>query len=130
MSRTIDAELGSIRVRLISLEDLAARAARLVLDLAEGQQVEEKHANDYLRLATLVDASQVETAWRDQRRPTDPTTFREANSLLRDLIPARSSLLIRVEYSQDTRATCPRCLPSPPFELADADLIRSQLGYC
>jgi hypothetical protein len=130
MSRTTNAELGSIAVRLISLEDLTSRAARLVLDLRAGQQVEQKHASDYLRMATLVDASQVEVAWSDQRRPTDPITFREANSLLRDLIPARSSLLSTADYSQDTRATCPRCLPSPPFELADPDLVRSLLGYC
>src|SRR3954451_16792147 len=91
MSRTTNAELGCMTVRLISLEDLAARAARLVLDLAAGQQVDQKHASDYLRMATLADASQVEVAWRDQRRPTDPMTFREANLLLRDLIPARSS---------------------------------------
>src|SRR3954452_24130881 len=107
MSRTRNAELGSIAVRLISLEDLAARAARLVLDLAAGQQVEQKHASDYQRMATLVDASQVEVAWRGQRRTTDPMTFREANLLLRDLIPARSSLLTPADYSQDTCATCP-----------------------
>jgi hypothetical protein len=130
LSRTTNAELGSIPIRLISLEDLAARAARVVLDLAGGKQVEQKHVSDYLRMATLVDASQVEVAWRDQRRPTDPMTFREANLLLRDLIPARSSLLITAEYSQDTRAPCPRCLPSPPFELADPNLVRSLLGYC
>ena len=130
MSRTTNAKLGSIPVRLISLEDLAARAARLVLDLAAGQQVEQKHASDYLRMATLVETSQVEVAWRDQRRHADPMTFREANLLLRDLIPARSDLLTTADYSQDTRATCPRCLSWPLFELADPDLVRSLLGYC
>ena len=130
MSRTTSAELGSIPVRLTSLEDLAARAARLVLDLRAGQGVEQKHASDYLRMATLVDASQVEVACRDQRRLTDPITFREANLLLQDLIPARSSLLTMADYSQDTRVTCPRCLPSPTFELAHPDLVRSLLGYC
>jgi hypothetical protein len=130
MSRTTKTALGSIPVRLISLEDLAARAARLVLDLAADQQVEQKYASDYLRIAALVDTLQVEVAWRDQRRPTDPMTFREANLLLRDLIPARSSLLTTSDYSQDTRATCPRCLPSPPFELADSDVVRSLLAYC
>lgn len=98
MSRTTDAELGSIAVRLIPLEDLAARVARIVLGLAAGQQVEQKHANAYLPIAPLVDGSQVEVAWRDQRKPTDPVTFREANLRLRDLIPARSSLLTTADY--------------------------------
>jgi hypothetical protein len=128
MSRTTTAQLGPTPLRLISREDLTARAARLVLDLAAGKQVEQKHASDYLRMATLVNASQVEVAWRDQRKPTDPITFREANVLLRELIPARSSLVTTVDYSQDLSLTCPRCLPSPPFELADRDLVHSLLG--
>jgi hypothetical protein len=130
MSRTVNAELGSIPVRLVSLEDLAARAARLALDLAPGKQVEQKHASDYLRLTPLVDRSHVEVAWRDHRRPSDPMTFQETSSLLRNLIPARSSLLTTADYSQDTCLTCARCLPSPPFELADPELVCSLLGYC
>lgn len=90
----------------------------------------EKHARDYRRMAMLVDPSQVEVAWSVQRRPTDPMTFREADSMLLELIPARSSLLTTADYSQDTRATCPRCLPLPPFKLAEPDSLRSLLGYC
>jgi hypothetical protein len=131
LSRTTATELDSVPVRLISLEDLVARAARLALDLATGKPVASKYVHDYLRLAELVDPLQVETAWRDQRRSTDPAMFDEANALLQDLIPTRLDLLITPNYSTDTVGTsCPRCLPSPPFQLADPEVVFSLLGYC
>src|SRR4051812_2130894 len=58
MSRTTNAELGSIAVRLISLEDLAARAARLVLDLEAGQEGGQKPPTHHFRLATRGGGSQ------------------------------------------------------------------------
>jgi len=82
MSGTTDAERG-IDTRA---PDLAGRSGGGPASGAETRQ----------RLSaqvTLVDASQVETAWTDQRRFTDPMTYREATLLLRDLIPTRSSLL-------------------------------------
>lgn len=83
-----------------------------------------KYVHDYLRLAKLVDPLQVETAWRDQRRSTDPTTLDEANALLQDLIPTRSDLLITPNYSKDTMgATCSRWLPSPPFHLPEPEVV-------
>ena len=100
-----------------SLEDLIARAVRLLLDLAAGIPAPAKHARDYLRMAALVDPMQVDAAWQDQRRPTQPTTFPEAATLVRDLILTRSNLLITPEYS-NTATACPRCVPSPPFQLA------------
>jgi hypothetical protein len=131
LSRTNATELDSVPVRLISLEDLVARAARLALDLAAGQPVASKYAHDYLRLAEIVDPSRVETAWRDQRRSTDPTTFDDADALLQDLIPTRSDLLITPNYSKTPLAPpCPRCLPSPPFQLADPEVVLSLIGYC
>jgi hypothetical protein len=128
MSRVIEIEIGSMPMRIISLEDLIARAARLLLDLAAGIPTPSKHARDYLRMAAFVNPLQVETAWQDQRRPTQPTTFPEAATLVRDLILTRSNLLITPEYS-NTATACPRCVPSPPFQLADPKLIRSLLGY-
>jgi hypothetical protein len=130
MSRTIRTNLPSGQIQLISLEDTVARAARLVLDLSEHLPVASKHANDYLRLADLVDPSDVEVAWRDHRRPMHPMTFGETNKILKDLISTQVNLLIIPEYSRDTTEVCPRCLPAPPFQLADANVFVSLLGYC
>jgi len=132
MSRDNYLELWHLPIFLISLEDLVARAARLVLDLAAGQPVASKHAKDYLRLAELVDLVRVETPWQDQRRSTHPVTFQEANALLPALIPRQSDLLVTPEYAKDplVRASCPRCLPSPPFQLAEPAEVLSLLRYC
>jgi len=123
-------ELPFGRFRVIALEDLVARAARLALDIAVGVPVPSKHARDFLRLVALVDPNQVETAWRDHRKPAHPATFDEANSLLHELIPARPDLLITPEYSKDTEAVCPRCAPTQAMHLADPNAVLGLLEYC
>jgi hypothetical protein len=124
----LDLWFGTFQV--ISLEDLVARAARLVLDVGDGVSVPSKHANDFLRLVELVDPEAVETAWQDHRKPAHPVTFEEATSLLVHLIPARQNLLITTEYSKDTKEVCRRCAPTAAFHLADPKVVLSLLGYC
>jgi hypothetical protein len=118
------------RFRLISLEDLVARTARLALDLARGVSTPAKHAVDFLRLVELVKPSEVETAWRDQRKPFHPTTFKEAADLLRQIIPLCRDLLIKPDYSRDVKPMCGRCAPAGAFRLVDPNVMLSQLGYC
>jgi hypothetical protein len=93
-------------------------------------KTESGYVHDYLRLAELVDPLRLKPAWRDQRRSTDPTMFDEANALLQDLIPTRSDLLITPNSKDSIGTTCLRCLPSPPFQLADPEVVLSLLGYC
>jgi hypothetical protein len=130
MSRASRLDLPSGAVRLISLEDLVARTARLALDLAEGVLTPSKHALDFLRLAKLVESADVEVAWRDQRKQKHPESFDEANRVLHDLISARQNLLITPEYSKRIDEVCPRCLPASTFQLADPATVLSLLGYC
>jgi hypothetical protein len=130
MSRTLSADLPSGPIQLISLEDAVARSARLLLDLDVGLPVPSKHADDYLRLAELVQEPDVETAWRDHRRPAHPLTFRETNTLLKNLIATRRNLLITPEYSKDAAEVCPRCVPHGCFPLANPNVVLSLLGYC
>ena len=81
-----------------------------MLDLAEGVPVESKHAVDYMRLAELVDPSNVEAAWQDDRKPTHPKTFHETAAVLHNLIPARSSLLVKTRVLEgDLCALSPLC---------------------
>jgi hypothetical protein len=124
----VDVSFGALRV--ISVEDVLAHEARVLLDLAASVPVPAKHADDYLRLAELVKSSNMENAWQDHRKPTYPMTFGEANTLLKGLIATRRNLLIRTEYSKDTAEICPRCVQTPPFQLADPNVVLSFLGYC
>jgi hypothetical protein len=130
MSRTISVDVPSGPLRVISVEDVVAHEARLLLDLDASVPVPAMHADDYLRLAELVKSSNMETAWQDHRKPTHPMTFGETNTLLKELIATRGNLLISPEYSKDTAQICSRCVRTSPFQLADPSVVLSLLGYC
>jgi len=126
MRRTVEVDT----MQLVSLEDLVARAARLLLNLAAGVPVSSKHARDYLRFVNLAAAATMEAAWQDHRKASQPTTFQETKTALEDLIPASTVLLITPKYSQDPNQLCPNCAPNGPFQLADPNFVLSLLGYC
>jgi hypothetical protein len=130
MDRTVTADLPTGRVRVVSLEDAVARAARVLLDLDSGVPLSRKHAEDYVRLAELAGSRDVETAWRDHRKPKHPLTFRDAAALLEELMAVRGDLLITPAYSKDSAAVCTRCANHHLFPLANASEILSLLGYC
>jgi hypothetical protein len=130
MSRAISVDGPSGPLRVISVEDAVAHEARLLLDLDASVPVPAKHADDYLRLSELVKPSSVETAWQDHRKPSHPATFWETNALLNRLIATHRNLLISPEYSKNTAEICPRCVRTPPFQLADPNVVLSLLGYC
>ena len=129
-TRTMRMDFLSAAIQVVSLEDLMARTARLVLPLGEGIPVMSKHARDFLDLVGLVDKAQVETVWQDHRNPNDPMSFQETVSLLHYLIPTHQNLLVTAEYSKDTKEVCPRCSPTLAFQLANPKVILSLLGYC
>jgi hypothetical protein len=130
MSRAISVDGPCGPLRLISVEDVVAHEARLLLDLDESVPVAAKHADDYLRLAGIVKSSNMETAWLDHRKPTHPMTFGDTNTIVKRLIATRRNLLISPDYSKDTAEICRRCVPTPPFQLADPKVVLSLLGYC
>jgi hypothetical protein len=130
LSRAISVDVPFGPLRVISVEDVVAHEARLLLDLDASVPVPAKHAGDYLRLAQLANSSDMEAAWQDHRKATHPMTFGETDSVVKRLIATRRSLLISPEYSKDTVDVCPRCVPTPPFLLADPKVVLSLLGYC
>jgi len=130
MDRAFQQDLQSGTFKLVSIEDLAAREARLTLDLAQHVPVPSKHAQDFLRLIELVDDAEVEPAWQDHRNPQHPVTFAETKRLLQDLIPAHPELLITPSYSNNTEEICTRCNSTSAFQLADPKVVLSLLGYC
>jgi hypothetical protein len=123
-----DTSLGDIRI--VCLEDLIARMARLVLDLTANIAVPTKHAQDFLRLLELTDVAAVEEVWQDHRKANHPSTFDKARELLIAVIPVRRDLLITPDYSKDTATICSRCLPNSYFALAEPQVLLSLLGYC
>jgi hypothetical protein len=130
MARTRPLRLPFGPVQLISGEDVLVRAARLLLDLRSGIPVAAKHASDYLRLAQLMQTSDLEVAWQDHRKPDHPVMFRDANMLVRGLLASHRNLLITPDYSKDATQICSRCVPTTAFPLADPHLVLSLLGYC
>ncbi|MGB6691743.1 MAG: hypothetical protein WBE76_28215 [Terracidiphilus sp.] len=123
-------ELAGIVQRMISLEDLVARTARLCLDLASDRPLPTKHARDFLRLLPIADTASIERAWPEHRKAGHPRSFAETANLLERLIPERPHLLVVPGYSRDPAQICPRCQSTPHFPLAGGERVLSLLGYC
>jgi hypothetical protein len=137
MNRAIPVDLPSGPLRVISVEDVVAHAARLLLDLDASVLVPAKHADDYLRLEELAKSSNMETAWQDHRKPTHPIIFWETNTLIKGLIATRRNLLISPEYSKDTARSVPAACkllrsswltPTPCSRCSDIASVLSRVG--
>lgn len=115
---------------VVSLEDLAARAARVAIDLEAGVPVYRKHVDDFLALLEKADPVLAEAAWQDHRKPGQPETFREVAAAIRRLAPIHQDLLIEQAYSQDLEFRCARCENTVGFQLAPATVVHPILGYC
>jgi hypothetical protein len=130
LNRCTEICLAPGQIRLISLEDLAARMARLTFDLAADLPVPSKHARDFQRLADRVDPVAIEAVWHDHRKPNHPESFAEASRVLKELILQRPHRLITPTYSQHAIGDCPRCHNTGAFQLANPYTIRDLIGYC
>ena len=130
MERTEPIEIGAFAFRMVSLQDLVARHARLNWDLMEGKPVAPKYARDFLRLLELVTTHEVERIWQEHRKPQSPEGFAETALRLRRVIASRSELLIATTYSTNVYEVCQRCQGAQAFPLADPRQVLSILGYC
>jgi hypothetical protein len=128
--RASHAELYGCSAKIVPIEDLTARAARLCMDLAFGEPMPAKHARDFLRLLPLVDTRAMEPVWREHRKAQYPESFAETARLLQGLIASRNELLIAPSYSRDVHARCARCVDSESFPQAEAGRVLELLGYC
>jgi hypothetical protein len=130
MMRSQPVCFGTSLIQVVSLEDLAARAASLVMDLGRSVPVARKHARDFQILAQVINVNCIEAAWQDHRKSTDPGTFKEALTQIGDLVKSHGDLLVVPDYSHDGDAACPKCEETPSFRLASPEAIMSILGYC
>jgi len=130
VARAIPLEFGEQNLRLISLEDLTARNARLCMDLAQGTSMPAKHVRDFLRLLPLAHSALMNHIWQEHRKPHHPVSFQQTTDLLARIIPATTELQTVPVYSKDVLQICPRCEPASSFPLADPSRFLSLLGYC
>ena len=130
MERTLEADLGFGLYRIISLQDLTARAARLSWDLSGDCMVAPKHVRDFVRLLEVVNSDDVEAVWQEHRNRNSPEHFSDATMNLGKLIEERAKQLDLPTYSMDVTAVCERCRETGAFRLADANRILAILGYC
>jgi len=116
--------------RVLSIEDLAARyTSHTYGHLREGRAVERKHAESFLRLASLDKFGNVEleTAWHDHRQCL-AESFVEARKRTKDLLRLNPELLFHEKYS-DTVLPCDQCHDYGPFQRDEPALIVNSLGY-
>lgn len=126
-SSTVDSVFGMMRV--VSIEDMASRLARVLLDLGRDKEVPLKHAQDFQPLRMHSDPDRVEEAWRDHRPPDYHDSFVAVCRRLEVLIDSKANLLVVPEYSQPVGAICPRCRETRLWRLAPDRIIHSILGY-
>jgi hypothetical protein len=130
MERSVPINLAGLSLRMVSLEDMFARHARLNWDLIEGHSIAPKFARDFLRMAALVSTTETQPIWQEHRKPQSPLDFSETLVRLREAIQSHQRLLVSPTYSTDITQVCGRCESTPGFPLADAAQILSILGYC
>jgi hypothetical protein len=131
MNRSHPMQLGETEtIRVLSLEDLVARLARLSLDLADGIPTPSKYVTDFLRMEALVEPGKVESVWAEHRKLEHPKSFTDAANLLKNLAVSRPELLVSPSYSQNVEDSCSRCVSTSSFQLAPPRLVVSLLGYC
>jgi hypothetical protein len=130
MQRISPIDLFSVPFRIISLEDLTARAARLSWDLAAGVPVAAKYARDFLRLLDIVSTDPVQAVWQEHRKPDSPEGFQDAANEIRRLVSTRPDLLVSPAYLTDVSVVCERCRGSAALPLVDAGRMLELLGYC
>ncbi|MGC1104986.1 MAG: hypothetical protein WA876_00470 [Candidatus Acidiferrales bacterium] len=127
-SQNVQCEMGQVSV--MSVADLAARTASLLLGLERGATVPSKHADDFLRLIRTISLDGAENVWPGYRKEGDADTFEEAARRIRSLVQSRKDLLVPVVYSQDVDGFCPNCIEVGPFRLSPAERVMAILGYC
>jgi len=130
MERAVPVKLCGMNLRMVSLEDLTARTARLCMDLAANLKVPAKHTRDFLRLLAFVEIKAIEPIWADHRKSGHPALFAGAAQLLSELIVNRKDLQFAPVYSRDPDASCARCSGTGAFPLAEGGQVLSLLGYC
>lgn len=130
LRRSKTVPFGTREIAVVSLEDLTARAASLMLGLQIGSAVPLKHAEDFQRLVHATTPDEVESVWPEHRQQGAPLTFKEAATLIRELVQSRRDLIVTPHYSQDVNAVCPSCVEVESFRLAPPLQIMSILGYC
>ena len=128
LTRRQPAEIRGLSVRAVTLEDMASRIASEMMGLVRGETISVKCSADYKRLAQAVNPSLVEAVWQEQRRDTDPASFREACAAIDEALCINWTRLVDPAYSK-THQRCPYCIDNQPFKLAAPEAVFDLLGH-
>jgi hypothetical protein len=130
LERAVNVTIAGAAIRMVSIQDIVARHARLNWDLMESKSVAPKFARDFLRLLGYVKTDEMESIWREHRKPHCIESFAETVRQLRRVIASRADLLVPPTYAKDAHQACNRCQEIKAFPLTDRQRILSILGYC
>jgi hypothetical protein len=130
LERAVPVAIAGLDLKMVSLQDLVARHARLNWDSMESKPLAPKYARDFLRLLEYAETDEIESIWREHRKPHFLDSFAATARQLRAVITSRSDLLVPPRYSADVHEVCSRCQVAESFPLADKHQILSILGYC
>ena len=115
---------------VLSVEDLVARLASILMDLDRGRTVDRKYLARFEQIAPQVDENIMPIAWTEQRKQDDPATFAEAAARLRTAAKAHAALLHDPVYATAAGSACLDCAPSQTFKCAPPERFLPILGYC
>lgn len=116
-------------LRVVSLEDLAARTTALVCGrLRRGRSIDPKHVRTFTALRGLGRPEHLAAAWEDHRQGLTGT-LQDAASETARLLDRHPELVTAETYSADA-PRCDRCRQHGPFRPAPRHTIVEILGYC
>lgn len=123
----LDDETGALRV--ISIEDLTARATALVCGtLQRRRTLDPKHVLSFTRLRGLGAPHLLADAWENHRQSVTGR-LEEADAEAARLLERHPELIVADEYFSAT-PPCARCRQQGRFRPAPRDTIVEILGYC
>jgi hypothetical protein len=122
----LDDETGGVRV--VSVEDLAARTTALVCgSLQRRHTIDTKHVRAFTRLLGLGRPQELAAAWNDHRQAV-PGTFEDATREAVRLLEAHAELVVVDEYSPVV-VPCEQCREQGPFRPGPSGRVVQTLGY-
>jgi hypothetical protein len=130
LERALPVTIAGVNFRVISLQDMVAKLARINWDLMETKPAAPKYARDLLRLLEYVGTDGIESIWSEHRSSQCVESFADTARQLRLVIASRPDLLLSPTYSTDVDEVCKRCQRVEAFPLTDRRQILSILGYC
>ncbi|MDJ0683469.1 MAG: hypothetical protein QNJ84_02090 [Alphaproteobacteria bacterium] len=117
------------RVKVLSLQDAAAKVTALLLALEKNEQTPRKFAEQLLRIMAVVDPEDVARVWPIYRKADHPEKFSDAAGRVERLLASHRGFLRVPVLNEDPDHECRRCVSDGQFSLADRKRVFAVMGY-